>query len=561
MSSPPDKAVDLPVRQALMELCRLLQAEGLLGGKRATASRLVLRLGEWSRIYHPASLPEAPELRRALLARLADHPAVEAIDVEILRDRRPVGRKAFAKHFANVHRGLRAMQINFRYEEDLVPPSRTLRENRSFARSLQQFCERRELTPAAFWSRGGEITGYEVDAWRIRWRPQAGTQRLHRLGRLVQPAEISPAQLGTFAEGLAGWLVRNTAEDGTIPYKFWPSRGSEATSDNALRRFMATVWLGRWAARSANPAARAAADANLRRNLWIYFEEREGRGFIVHDGKAKLGAAAFAAMALRESPLRDELGEALAMIDAGIDSLWQEDGAFRTFAWPAERNDNQNFYPGEALLYWALRHRETGESALLERCLGSAAYYRDWHLANRNPAFVPWHSQACTLLHEATGLSWLSDWVFAMNDWLLPLQQREVAAPDLHGRFYDPGHPEYGPPHCSSTAVYLEGLADAFRLAERLGAKARAARYAEAIWSGLRNLQQLQFGDQDDLALYAKPARLRGAMRTEVYDNTVRIDNVQHSLAAVMKLLEQPAFLATAEARPQAPLTAPPGAD
>ena len=554
MSLAPALAGEVPLRQALMELSRLLAKEGVLPGDRGATPplSLVLHGTGWAQIGRRASLPDAQQLRHELLERL-ERSGDSFLDIELLQRRRAVTRETFAQRFSNIHRGLRAMEIVHRYDTELVPPSRTLRENRSFPRSLDLFREKRGLSEAGFW-RSGEVASYDVAAWRLTWRPQVSLVRLFRLDRLLQPDEMTPQLVHDFARSLAGWLVNTCAQDGTIPYKYWPSRGEEAKEDNALRRFMATVWLNRWAQRSGDPRARAAADRNLRRNLKHYYREREGRGFIEHDGKAKLGAAAFAAMVLRESPLRGELAETLSKIDAGIEYLWQADGSFRTFAWP-ERNDNQNFYPGEALLYLAFRHRETGEAAILEKALKSLAWYRDWHLQNRNPAFVPWHTQAAAMFHAASGETWLRDWVFTMNDWLLPIQQLEVAEPDIHGRFFDPLHPDYGPPHASSTGVYLEGLADAFALAHSAGDSVRAQRYARAIWAGIRNLRQLQFRDEPSMALYSSDHRLLlGGIRTEVYDNTVRVDNVQHALGAMMKLLEQPAFLATAEQQPKAAL-------
>jgi hypothetical protein len=557
MSLAPALAGEVPLRQALMELSRELAKAGVLPadkGRAAPPLSLILHGTNWTQIGRRSSLPEPQQLRQELLERL-ERSDSGFLDLEVLQRRRPVTREIFSQRFSNIQRGLLAMEIVHRYETELVPPSRTLRENRSFARSIDLFRERRGLSEAVFW-RTSEVASYEVDAWRLTWKPAVSLVRLFRQDHLVQPAEITPDAIGELARSLAGWLVRTCAEDGTIPYKYWPSRGEEAKEDNALRRFMGTVWLNRWAQQSGDATALGAADRNLRRNLKHYYRERDGRGFIEHDGKAKLGAAAFAAMVLRESPLRGELAETLSKIDAGIEHLWQPDGSFRTFAWP-DRNDNQNFYPGEALLYLAQRHRETGEPWIVEKALKSLAWYRDWHLQNRNPAFVPWHTQAAALFHAASGESWLRDWVFTMNDWLLPIQQLEVAEPDVHGRFFDPSHAEYGPPHASSTGVYLEGLADAFAMAEAAGDSARAQRYARAIWAGIRNLRQLQFRDEPSMGLYTTDHRLLlGGIRTEVYDNTVRVDNVQHALGAMMKLLEQPAFLATAGQRPTAPLSA-----
>ena len=168
----------------------------------------------------------------------------------------------------------------------------------------------------------------------------------------------------------------------------------------------------------------------------------------------------------------------------------------------------------------------------------SFKYYRAWHLENRNPAFIPWHTQAYCIVWELTREGELADAVFAMNDWLLGVQQWETAPhPDCQGRFYDPSRP-FGPPHASSTAVYLEGLADAFALARTIGEHDRVDRYRTAILRGLRSLSQLTFKDDVDMFYIAKRDAVRGGVQTSEYDNAVRVDNVQHALTAIDKILK-----------------------
>jgi hypothetical protein len=138
----------------------------------------------------------------------------------------------------------------------------------------------------------------------------------------------------------------------------------------------------------------------------------------------------------------------------------------------------------------------------------SFRYYRDWHLGeNRNPAFVPWHTQAYFMVWQETRDPELRDFIFEMNDWLLSIQQGQEDVPyaDLAGRFYAP-HGRYGPPHASSTGVYLEGLSDALRLTRAVGDSERTENYDAAI-------------------------------RTTVYDNRIRCDNVQHGLMGALKYL------------------------
>ena len=124
-----------------------------------------------------------------------------------------------------------------------------------------------------------------------------------------------------------------------------------------------------------------------------------------------------------------------------------------------------------------------------------------------------------------------------MNDWLLPMQQWDGLTEDLRGRFYDPRRPDFGPPHAASTGAYLEGLADALSLARTLGDETRAAAYRTAIDRGLRSLRQLQFRDHRDAFYVSRRDRVLGALRTEAYDNAVRIDSAAHALAAAVKVL------------------------
>jgi hypothetical protein len=169
----------------------------------------------------------------------------------------------------------------------------------------------------------------------------------------------------------------------------------------------------------------------------------------------------------------------------------------------------------------------------------SFRYYRKWHLEprHRNPAFIPWHTQAYFIVFEQTHDRELADFIFEMNDWLVPFQQWPTPDhPEFAGRFYDPNKP-YGPPHASSTGVYMEGLIDAFELARQLGDEARATRYARTISRGIRSLMQLAFRDEADLYYAVNPEQVIGGVRTTCYNNVIRIDNVQHNLLALLKIV------------------------
>ncbi|PLK48579.1 hypothetical protein C0V76_10985 [Uliginosibacterium sp. TH139] len=272
-----------------------------------------------------------------------------------------------------------------------------------------------------------------------------------------------------------------------------------------------------------------------------HYRSHGDMAYIAEGKKVKLGAVALAALALNTPQLREKYPEYLGRLFKFTEYLWEDSGGFHTFWRPADRDgDCQNFYPGEALLFWAVRWLDSRDHALWDKIYRSFEYYRSWHLNNRNPAFVPWHTQAYSLLWRETRDEEMKSFIFEMNDWLVDVQQWETVAryPDAMGRFYDPTRP-FGPPHSSSTGVYLEGLIDAYSVAQSLGDDMRMLRYARAIKRGFRNVIQLQLNHSVELSRYPNAGRAFGGVRTTEYDETIRIDNVQHNLIAALKIVSR----------------------
>ena len=327
-----------------------------------------------------------------------------------------------------------------------------------------------------------------------------------------------------------------------MTYKYWPSRGAESTSNNMIRQWMATACLGRVARAHDDQELFSRAAQNIRYNLTEYYKEGDdGLGLIEFNGKVKLGAIALAALSMVEHPERQSFARYEHAILRTIDALWHDDGSFTTFYKSpsvVKKHSNANFYPGEALLLWAAIYDESRDPVLLERFMKTFRFYRQWHLGNRNPAFIPWHTQAYYKVWKTTQNEELRDFVFLMNDWLLGVQQWESAErfPDTQGRFYDPKRP-FGPPHASSTGVYLEGLIDAHQMAKASGDSGRQEQYRRSIIRGLRSVMQLTFLDDVDLYYVYQKDKVLGGVRETVYDNEIRVDNIQHNLMAILKIL------------------------
>ena len=476
-----------------------------------------------------------PELRTRLGARSDD--VVEAC---IAGDTHRAAAKRFSHVFYPRARGLIGMEVKLRGETLRLAPMRMLAANLSFGRALEKFLKEQGADAAEFRA-NGEIGAFPARQYLLPSNIGDGPLELFRGSTLVETMPSSHEHRATdLADGIGRWMLANLSADGGLPYKYWPSRGTESPADNAIRRFLASLSLARLGELRGSPEIRNGARRNLRFNLKRYFQDiGGGRGAIVERTGAKLGAAAVAALAILENAAAEEFSREFTMLAAGIDSLADDERGFRTFFFPPEREgENWNFYSGEALLFWAeAARRGISVAPSLERCAAAFERCRDRHRRRRNPAFVPWHSQACTSLYAQTRHREYADFVFEMNDWLLPMQQWDGLDPDLKGRFYDPRHPEFGPPHAASTGAYLEGLGDAMTLARALGDEKRATAYERSVHRGLRSLRQLQFRDERDAFYVSRRNRVLGALRTEVYDNAIRVDSAAHALLAAIKIL------------------------
>ncbi len=441
----------------------------------------------------------------------------------------------------NAARGVLGVEFDYEGVRERVSPISMISANRSVEQWLQRFVARHEI-PIDQVRERVKVHQFNADQLLLTLREPRAVERLVRGAPLVSPAEVTAEKARKLLAHLGGFLVNSVRPDGRMLYMYLPSRGEEILSqNNMIRQWMATLALIRLVNAGAGKAARTAASRNLAYNHAHHYRQDGEFGLIEHRGHVKLGAVALAVLAIVESPERSSYADAERRLWRTIERQWRPSGEFRTFYEPESRNDQQDYYPGEALLAWAARLREERDTQLLARFMRSFEYYKNWHLSpeHRNPAFVPWHTQAYYTVFRQTRERSLADFIFEMNDWLLSMQQWPMTEhPEAAGRFYDPHRPFFGPPHASSTGVYLEGLVDAYRLAADLDDEVRKERYRVAICRGIRSVMQLTFRDDRDMYYVSKRAMLRGGVRTNCYNNAVRIDNVQHTFMALQKIVE-----------------------
>jgi hypothetical protein len=468
--------------------------------------------------------------------------AVDSIELFLGHSFRKVGTDDQAEQiFAAHHRGIRGLEISVADRSQLYSPLEVLRGNLSANRLVRDLAASLNTSPPAL-RETASFRVFDGEQILIRLGPDPEGILLERGNVFVKPEDVTARSVRGAARLATDWLAANVALDGALPYCYRPSELKPLEGVNRVRQWMATIALERSAAPRLAPEIWELAERNLAFNLATTFRQEGTLGVITGlENDVSLGAVSLAALAIAESHVGGRYGAEQAALAATIDHLHQDNGAFRTFLRPTTRDDNQNFYPGEAMLYWATVYEGRPDPALLARFMASFKHYRQWHRDHRNPAFIGWHTQADYKVWRLTRDPELRDFVFEMNDWLIGLQQWALPTEyrDLMGRFYAPGA-GFGPPHASSTGIYLEGLVDAFRLARDVGDTKRAEAYRVAILRGLRDVLQLQFADDVDM-FYVPPGfrkYVRGAIRTTEYDNVIRIDNVQHNLMAMLNVLQ-----------------------
>ena len=460
------------------------------------------------------------------------------------------------------HAGVRGLLVEHGPKRAARSPTWFIAQNRRVAKEIELIRNSWKLDKEAFAT--ARFTTFEADQVLVRLdaRPIDATV-MFRGNRIVDSEAVTPASTDLLVRGMATWMLNNVHDDGRLTYEYYPSPDKENPSNNMIRQWMATTALIRWASDRGDRAVFELAGRNIAYNLRQYFHyERKGNVVVVDDespvpadalgviefrGKTKLGGVALAGLAMWLHPDRQQWRREIDSLKRMVDHLWNKDGSFKSF-YKGSTAEFQNFYPGEALLWWATMYGETKDPELLRKYKLSFAYYRRWHLdpSNRNPAFVPWHIQAHFAMWQALGADEaelkrkLATFCFEMASWLIDTMEQwqpdEVAHDDERGRFYAPSR-RYGVPHASSTGVYLEGLIDAWQLARALGEHARADRYRISLLRGIRSIMQLQFVDDVDMYYVRSSKSVVGGIRTTVYDNRIRCDNVQHPMMAIIKVL------------------------
>lgn len=362
----------------------------------------------------------------------------------------------------------------------------------------------------------------------------------------VSDRAVSPEGLDAAIRSLADYLMYRQLPSGAFTYQYEPALDHYTDDNNLVRQAGTTAALCVYASYARDDRARAAADRALGffvRGLHTASNGGDGKSdgsaepaaaaFIAtDDGENKLGVTALVALALAEHPDARGRADLRRRLVDGMLTLQRPSGLFITAFPPAISVAAQDYFPGEALLALAADYELSPSSRVDQSFDAAIRFYRDFFRDRRSPAFVPWQTQAFAAMTLATKRQDYAEYVFEMTDWLADRQlgPENCPWPDHWGSIAAYGEGRGG----VSTASYLEGFADALRVARRLGDEPRAARYERLAKSAARFVMQLQVRPEEAYFMRS-PQDAVGGVRTTLSLNLLRIDHVQHALVALIK--------------------------
>ena len=341
------------------------------------------------------------------------------------------------------------------------------------------------------------------------------------------------------------WLRDILKKNGTFEYLYNPSNEKYSDKNTIPRQLMASTVLAKFS--QGNPNYLDAHRKNLNYIFDNWYREDGDKGYIYRNKWSSLGSNSLAIRTLSYSPLFDEYKDKADKLANTIMAMQHEDGSFDAFYAYTGIVDNEKWHlaysSGVAILGMSELYERTKEQSYLETARKAQDFYLVEYVdkidENYYPGYVPWHTMSLSTLFKITGDEKYIAPIFTINDKLIEMQNTDGRPyMDYLGSFSDPKIKGYQVPHSPTNAVIVEGLAYAYELARDTGDVTRTEKYRKSVLLGAHNLMNLQFVGAN-MYYMPKSERAEWGIHYGPYDNRIRVDNVQHTIDAFTKILEE----------------------
>ena len=356
-------------------------------------------------------------------------------------------------------------------------------------------------------------------------------------------SKLSRVESQGYLNGQRGteWLVRSNQSDGRFLFGYLPALRTPMKGDHYLTQVEAVHALGRAARFYQNNQATAIARQavlTLLQDTTIDSKDATIRTTSLPSTLVnRLAAAGYLVLAIHAlpEPAKDLVDQA-RQLENFVRKQQRADGSLIVTEGESKIDvEAVNHYTGPALRALAVG----GQFDMVRR---ARPHYFKWWQEHKNMAMVPGHTAAYAEAYVQTREQAFADAVFEMNDWLCALQyqQPDERRPLWLGGFktWSDGKEVSEAPEAGS-ALYIESLCQACRVARKAGDVRRFQRYSQAAQRGLSFLGTLQFTEANTqhFADWYRPI-LVGAFHASHQDGNLRLDYTSRAVSALVQYME-----------------------
>ncbi|MBI2653000.1 AMMECR1 domain-containing protein [Candidatus Woesearchaeota archaeon] len=428
-----------------------------------------------------------------------------------------------------INLGLDGVRIEKNEDSAIFVPAIPIHQEWGTTKLLQNLCENSNLQKNCW--QDDKIKLFKYDSISFLGA-QNYVADIYRAVPLIKQETVDKDRIYKSIMLASDWQLRVQKDDGNYEYFFNPVTEYYSKENNLIRQVI-TAWSMIQAFNlTGNKTYLLSAERNI--NYILTYMKREGSlGYLEFNNISNLGSVATTLIAILELPNYKKYDEEINMFSNFLLFMQREDGSFKSY-YKSNYSDDNDFYPGEALLALVELYNKTGNVKYLKAVERAFPFYSDYFAKTKHFGFIRWQISAFYEAFKILNKEEYANFVFDMADWIVDKQYDEKNAiyPDFSGGFnQNESVPTF------SSGVYIEGIADAYELAKSVGDTNRAKKYGKSLNLASRFILQLQF-DYNNSYYIEDAEEVIGAVRESLTSNNLRIDYTSHNILALIKIYE-----------------------
>lgn len=453
----------------------------------------------------------------------------EKVDIllTIIKDSKELRDRDILSLSENIALGLDGVYLKKGSSSATFVPSFAVQQDWDAVTMLRNLCLKAKLKINCW--EGNETKLYRFDSLTFIGR-QDNYKDIYRASPLIEQKSIDKDKVYKSATDASDWQLKMQKSNGGYEYFFNPSKNYYPSGNNLIRQALAAYSMAKAYQLTNNEEYLKSAERNIDFIL-RHIKYDDDFAYLSLENPSNTGQVAVTMIAILELPDYKKYEKEINSFANFLLLMQRGDGSFKTY-YKSNQADDFDFYPGETMLALTKLYKKTGDRRYLEAVERGFPFYKKYFDSVKHTAFYMWQTSTFYEMYELTKKKEYADFVFEMTDWMLSKQynQKNAPYPDYVGGFKEVG----GVPTFSS-AVYTEGIADAYKLAGLVNDNDRVKKYEASIKLAARFILQLQFNDVN--TYYIKnPENAAGAIRESLISNNLRIDYTSHSILALLKI-------------------------